>query len=99
MSVTVKEYTKDRVAFAKNRSAGGCFLTKANVTTSFNSDPDFNKLVAANPNYLGQTTNYFRANILVTIGTTELALYSVLNRVSNGNQSKTHVIQRSIGTT
>jgi general secretion pathway protein K len=99
LSSTIQQYSKDLVSFAKIRSQGGCFPTKANVTTSFNSDPDFNKLVPTNPNYLGQTTNYFRANILVTIGTTELALYSVLSRVSNGNQSKTHVIQRSIGTT
>jgi general secretion pathway protein K len=94
------EYS-DEAALAKNRAnAGGCFPTPTNVRNSFaKADNDFDKLMVDHPDYLGETTSYFRANILVTIGTTELALYSVLNRIGTGANGKMRVIQRSFGTT
>lgn len=94
-----QNFSTDPAVFAKNRSAGGCFPGINNLKTTLANDKDFQDLLTANPTYLVETTSYFRANILVTIGTTELALYSVLNRVSTGTNAKTRVIQRSFGTT
>jgi general secretion pathway protein K len=95
-----RDYSSDHAAFEKNRSsAGGCFPTMNNLKTAFTGHKYFDDLLKAHPDYLAETTSYFRANILVTIGTTELALYSVLNRVSTGTNAKTRVIQRSFGTT
>lgn len=98
LSTTVKEYSKDPVAFAKNRSGAECFPTINQLKTSFDADADFKSLVQAHGDYLVDKTSYFRANILVTLGTTELALYSVLNRTGTGSNAKTRVIQRSFGT-
>jgi general secretion pathway protein K len=81
-----------------NNRKDGCFPTVNDVKTWFGADSDFKKLLQENPDYLAETTSYFRANILVTLGTTELALYSVLNRTGTGSNGKTRVIQRSFGT-
>jgi general secretion pathway protein K len=93
------DYSSNPEAFAKNRSNGGCFPTVANLKSAWTGHKAFDDLLKARADYIGETTNYFRANILVTIGTTEFALYSVLNRVSTGTTGKTRVIQRSFGTT
>lgn len=82
-----------------NSATKGCMAHLSDVKTAYNSDPFFrDKLLADHPDYLIETSTYFRANILVTIGTTELALYSVLNRVTTGPQGTLQVIQRSFGT-
>jgi general secretion pathway protein K len=78
--------------------AKGCFPTANEVRTAFNSDAGFAKLLAKHADYLVETTSYFRANILVTLGTTELALYSVMHRLGTGSNAKVQVIQRSFGT-
>ncbi len=93
------DYSSDPDKFAENRKdAGGCFPTLNNLKTALGTDTDFKKLLQDNPEYLAETTSYFRANILVTLGTTELALYSVLNRIGTGANGRTRVIQRSFGT-
>lgn len=74
---------------------GGCFPTMKDVGLRFDNEQGFKDLLAKHPNYLSETTNYFRADILVSIGTTELSLYSVLQRSGTG---KVHVILRSFGT-
>ncbi len=94
---TITQYSNDPVTLANNRK-NGCFPTINDVKTSFGQDTQFKLLLQDNADYLAENTSYFRANILVTIGTTELALYSVLNRTSTGNNAKTRVIQRSFGT-
>lgn len=81
-----------------NSAAKGCVAHLNDVKTAYNADPSFVKLMQDHPDYLLETSNYYRANILVTIGTTELALYSVLNRVSTGPKGNLQVIQRSFGT-
>lgn len=45
---------------------------------------------------IGETSSYFRANIWVTIGTTQLTLYSLLNRANSTNLVRP--ILRSFGT-
>lgn len=97
LNSTLIQYSNDLAGLAKSRE-GGCFPLINDVKTSFNNDSDFKKLLQDNPDYLVETTSYFRANILVTLGTTELALYSVLNRTSTGANGRTRVIQRSFGT-
>lgn len=93
------DFSSEPVTFTKNRTdAAGCFPGLNNLKTSLATDSDFKKLMQDHPDYLTETTSYFRANILVTIGTTELALYSVLNRTTTGANGKTRVIQRSFGT-
>lgn len=77
---------------------GGCFPTVNDVRTMYGADDDFKRLIQDNPDYLAETSSYFRASILVTLGTTELALYSVLNRTGSGANGRTRVIQRSLGT-
>lgn len=81
----------------ENRSKG-CFPTLNDVKTAFNSDPGFAKLLAEHADYLGETSSYFRANMLVTLGTTELPLYSVMRRNGTGSNARIQVFQRSFGT-
>jgi len=99
LNVTLRVYSTDANVFAQTRKTGGCYPSQRDILNAFSQDTDFGNLIRANPQYLGQTTSYFRANILVTIGTTEFALYSVLNRLGTGPNGKTNVIQRSFGTT
>jgi general secretion pathway protein K len=97
LSGTLSQYRNNVDALTSSR-ASGCFPNINDVKTSFGGDTDFKQLMQDHADYLAETTSYFRANILVTIGTTELALYSVLSRVSTGANAKTRVIQRSFGT-
>lgn len=92
------QYSNDLAGLNKSREANGCFPTINDVKTSFAQDNDFKLLLQDNPDYLVQTTSYFRASILVTLGTTEVALYSVLQRNGSGANARTRVIQRSLGT-
>ncbi len=75
----------------------GCFPKPTDVKTAFQSrDKNFDALMNRGSAYLGQTSKYFQADILVTLGTTEVAMYSVLQRTGNGQ--KVHVFSRSLGT-
>lgn len=97
LSSSLTQYSNDLDTFTANR-ANGCFPHVNDVKTSFDQDSDFKKLMQDQPDYLGETTSFFRANILVTLGTTEFALYSVLNRTGTGTNAKTRVLLRSFGT-
>lgn len=94
LASTTSQYSNNTGTLKSGRSSG-CFPSKKDVDNSFNNDPDYKNLLQKHPDYLGESTSYFRANILVSIGTTELSLYSVLQRSGTG---KVHVIQRSFGT-
>jgi general secretion pathway protein K len=80
---------------ALDARSNGCFPTKKDVDNTFNSDLDYKDLLQKHTDYLSETTSYFRANILVSIGTTELTLYSVLHRTGSG---KVQIALRSFGT-
>ena len=97
LATTRIQFGNNTNTFTSNR-ANGCFPRLSEIKNDFKGDPDFDKLIATNPNYLTETTNYFRANILVTLGSTELAMYSVINRFGNSNNTRLRVIQRSFGT-
>jgi general secretion pathway protein K len=80
---------KDEDALAKNRAtAPGCFPTKTDYGNSF---ADQTKYTAVS-NRLQTTSNYFRLSSLVTIGTAEFNLYSLLRM---DQQYFIHPIQRS----
>ena len=81
-----------RTNLQENRKTA-CFPKKTDVQAAFQNDPAYKALMAKNQSYLSEQSNFFRANILVTIGTTELAMYSVLQRTGN----KVHVISRNFG--
>lgn len=91
---STSQYSRDASTLSSGRSSG-CFPSKKDVDNSFSKDPDYKNLVDKHSDYLSETSNYFRAGILVSIGTTELSLYSVLQRSGTG---KVHVILRSFST-
>jgi type II secretory pathway component PulK len=95
---TGSQYSNNATTFASNRTSG-CFPTLTQIKNDFKGDANFDQMLANHPDYLVDTSSYFRANILVTIGTTELALYSVLNRSGTASNARVRIIQRSFGTT
>jgi general secretion pathway protein K len=81
---------QDEDALAKNRAtAPGCFPTKTDYGNSF---ADQTKYTAVS-NRLQTNSNYFRLSSLVTIGTAEFNLYSLL--LMDGQGYFIHPIQRS----
>jgi general secretion pathway protein K len=93
-----KEYSSDTEGFAKNRTnAGTCFPDTTNYQTV--AGQDYNK-AASLPDGAARfvtTSSYFRLSSLVTIGSTEFNLYSLLYRDSGGaaGGGNAHVILRS----
>ena len=75
-----QEYSLDPEGLAKTRAnAGECFPKTEAYKTAF--DPDaFGKVQGL----FGMKSNYFRLTSLVTIGSTEFNLYSLLFQDSNG---------------
>ncbi len=71
-----------------------CFPKITDVKAAFQQDKDYQTLTTKHQAYLSDKSSFFRANIVVTLGTTELAMYSVLQRNDSG---KVHVISRSFG--
>ncbi|MGE0113566.1 MAG: type II secretion system minor pseudopilin GspK [Steroidobacteraceae bacterium] len=100
LSASLVEYSRNSEALTKGR-ANGCFPTIMDLDRTLGQEADslYAKIKARNSAKIAENSSYFRANILVTIGTTELALYSVLNRTGTGGKARTRVIQRSFGTT
>lgn len=94
LSTNTQEYTRDASALKKGRESG-CFPNLQTLDRTLSEDVEYKKL-KAKPNVLTETSSYFRVNVLVTLGTTEFTLYSTLRRGADG---RTHVIQRSFGTT
>jgi general secretion pathway protein K len=84
------EFTRDRKNVSEMRKLR-CFPS----LQDFNSQLDAKvKQDYQDGNVIGESSNYFRANVWVTIGTTQFTLYSLLNR-SNG---MVRPILRSFGT-
>jgi general secretion pathway protein K len=88
-----KQYStsSDSTTLEKNRQED-CYPTVQQFEQSFKDDEAYKQL----KQYVAQTSSYFRANIWVTIGTTEFNLYSLLHRGSSG---QTRAILRSFGST
>lgn len=79
----------DTDALARNRE-DGCFPTVDDLRATLD-DEQF-QLVAAS---VAQTSNWFRATSIVSIGTSQLTLYSLLERNSAGG---VRTVLRSVGT-
>jgi general secretion pathway protein K len=74
------EYGRDTENLVKNREQG-CFPTKQDLQTSFGNNPDGWAKVES---HLQETSSYFRLTSIVSIGTSEFALYSLLHREQGG---------------
>jgi general secretion pathway protein K len=83
-----REHTTDQEAFAKSQ-AEGCFPGLAAYEASF--DPAVLTRVKNWPG-LAETTRYFRLTSVVSIGTAQFAMYSLLRREDDG---RVRVVMRS----
>jgi hypothetical protein len=85
---THREFSTDLQQFAKTRE-GGCFPTLDDYRKSFGGDTDaLNRI----NNRVSQTSDYYRLTSIVTIGSADFNLYSLLQRDGNG---QVHVLMRS----
>jgi len=86
---TEKSYGTDPEALAKSRE-NGCFPTLQAYEQSFGgqASPDWQKV----QNRVSEASNYFRLTSIVTIGSAEFTLYSLLQR---DGQNQIHVVTRS----
>ena len=86
---TQKSFGQDPKALAKSREAG-CFPTKQVYSQSFGGtgSGDWTKVAGR----VSETSDYFRITSIVTIGSAEFALYSLLQR---DPQNQVHVVMRS----
>jgi general secretion pathway protein K len=76
-------------ALAKERaSANGCFPTKAEFFASFNDQ----NAQGQSGTYVSEASNYFRLTSIISVGTIQFALYSLLDRA---DPAHLRVIQRS----
>jgi general secretion pathway protein K len=83
-----REFSVDPERLAKSREAG-CFPTYKDYPASFGADTDaWNKV----KDRVSQTSSYFRLTSIVTIGSADFALYSLLQRDQTG---QVHVLMRS----
>ena len=84
-----KDFGPDPKVLAKNRESG-CFPEKTIYAAQFNGagSPDWAKV----SNRVSETSNYYRLTSIVTIGSAEFALYSLLER---DGQNQIHVLMRS----
>jgi general secretion pathway protein K len=86
---TEKSYGANPEALAKSRESG-CFPSAEAYQQSFGGtqSPDWQKV----QNRVSDTSNYFRLMSIVTIGSAEFTLYSLLQR---DGQNQIHVVTRS----
>jgi general secretion pathway protein K len=85
---THREFSTDLQQFAKTRESG-CFPTLDDYRKSFGGDTDaLNRI----NNRVSQTSDYYRLTSIVTIGSADFNLYSLLQRDGNG---QVHVLMRS----
>jgi general secretion pathway protein K len=85
------EFGVDEEQLAKRRADRGCFPTLEELHNVLGNER-YNEL--QNSNSLTEKSNYFRASVWVTIGTTQFTLYSLLAR---GTQGPVRTILRSFG--
>jgi len=84
-----------RTNIADGRKAG-CYTSISYIRNIYQTqDKTYEALIQQHGAYLAEQSKFFRANIFVTLGTTEIAMYSVLQRIGNG--TTVHVISRSFG--
>lgn len=93
LATNTTEYSRDGNTLDKERESG-CFPTLQLLDRTLGQDQSYQQ-IKAKSNALSESSSYFQANILITLGTTELAMYSTLDRSASG---RTRVIQRSFGT-
>lgn len=93
LSTNTQEYTRDASVLKKGRESG-CFPNLQTLDSTLSADVEYKKL-KAKANTLTETTNYFRAHILVTLGPTEFTMYTTLRRGADG---RVQPMQRSFGT-
>jgi general secretion pathway protein K len=90
-SVTQRQYSRDADWLAKQRT-NGCF-PELNVLANALSAEE--QLRVKDPNIAAETSHYFRATVVVTIGSNQFTLYSLLKRDVAGVRP----ITRSFGST
>ena len=87
-------FGQDPKQLATNRDKG-CFPRKDDVTAAVQSllpTPEQREPVLRG---LGETSTWFRGTTVVSLGTTELTLYSLIERITQGNA---RVVLRTLGT-
>jgi len=87
-----RQFTQARESTAETRKSR-CFPTKADFEAPLSGDQ--RKELLDGRGVIGETSNYFRSTVWVSIGTTQLTLYSLLYR-TNGDMVRP--ILRSLGT-
>ena len=88
LSATQRQYSLDPMWLAKQRQ-GGCFPDKTTMLNTLTGDER-----ARAEAMLAETSSYFRARMVITIGTAQFTLYSLLKREAAGVRP----ITRSFGT-
>ena len=88
-SVTQRQYSRDPDWLVKQR-ASGCFPARQVLSAALSGDEQERITEAAS-----ETSSYFRATVVVTIGSNQFTLYSLLKREAAGVRP----ITRSFGTT
>jgi general secretion pathway protein K len=88
-----REFTLARENVVELRKQG-CYPTKDDFTNKLNEE-ERQELIQGN--VVGNTSSYFRSTVWVTIGTTQLTLYSLLER-GNGRAPRVRTLLRSFGT-
>jgi general secretion pathway protein K len=88
-SATQRQYSRDATWLAKQRT-NGCFPEQKVLATAFSPEEKarVNELTS-------ETSSYFRATVVVSIGSNQFTLYSLLKRDAGGVRA----ITRSFGTT
>jgi general secretion pathway protein K len=84
-----KEFSQDPESLRKRRESA-CFPTLDEFKASVSGDPQAQQRLG---NRVTQTSDYFRLTSVVTIGSADFNLYSLLKRDQNGGQ--VHVLMRS----
>lgn len=95
LSSTLSQFNGGKTTESRKNT---CFPSMKDVDTAFNSDKTYTDFRKAAPNGLSESTSYFQGNIVVSIGTAEFALYSVLYRSGGQGSAKVQSILRSFGT-
>jgi len=85
---THREFSTDVQRVAKSRESG-CFPTLDEYRASFGGDTDALNRINQR---VSQTSDYYRLTSIVTIGSADFNLYSLLQRDGNG---QVHVLMRS----
>ncbi|MFO7276417.1 MAG: type II secretion system minor pseudopilin GspK [Pseudomonadota bacterium] len=86
-----EEFSRDPENLSRQREEDGCWPTADDFRQVLESEERDEQLRQAIAQRVGEDSKYYRLTSVVTIGTTQIALYSLLLHEQNG----TRVIQRS----